>query len=282
MKNIDLFTIDKIDYDAVSCGEIFNEDCFVTMSSMKDKVSMIITSPPYNTTPDRGMGDWALSTHNCRYDGYSDYLPHSEYREWTVKLFNNFDKVLKENGCIAYNFSYGSNESSSAADMIDILHAITNNTSFTLVDIIAWKKQSAMPNSMSSNKCTRIIEYVYIFARKNEVNTFISNKVETSVRPNGQQMYSSMLNFIEAPNNDGSCPINKATYSSKLVFNLMSMYAGEESGIIYDPFMGSGTTAVGVIQFNREYNRNYTYLGSELSSNQVEYATNRINDYLLS
>lgn len=87
-----------------------------------------------------------------------------------------------------------------------------------------------------------------------------------------------MFNFIEAPNNDGSCSLNKATYSSELVLKLLEMYAGQETGIVYDPFMGTGTTAVGVCLFNRKHKRDYSYVGSELSKDQVEYSLNRLKE----
>lgn len=284
MQNVDLFSFNNIEINYHNIhGEIKCEDCFNTMSNLdKNNINMIVTSPPYNTTPDRGMSELALSTAACRYDGYKDYLTRDEYKNWTIKLFESFDRILKENGCIAYNFSYGSNESSTAADMIDVIHTIIEQTNFTLADIIIWKKPTALPNNVSPNKLTRVVEYIYIFVRKDEINTFISNKQVTSVRDSGQKMYSNIYNFIEAPNNDGdNCPLNKATYSTKLVSSILNMYAGEQKGVIYDPFMGSGTTAIGVMQFNKEHDKEYTYLGSELSQPQVDYANDRINKYLL-
>lgn len=47
------------------------------------------------------------------------------------------------------------------------------------------------------------------------------------------------------------------------------MYA-PKNGVVYDPFMGSGTTALACKMMK------LNYVGSELSSNQVEWANNRI------
>ncbi|KYC44370.1 MAG: Modification methylase MjaV [Candidatus Methanofastidiosum methylothiophilum] len=47
-----------------------------------------------------------------------------------------------------------------------------------------------------------------------------------------------------------------------------------EGGIVLDPFMGSGTTAV----VAKEMGRNY--IGIELNSEYVEIATSRIGKYL--
>ena len=75
--------------------------------------------------------------------------------------------------------------------------------------------------------------------------------------------------FIEAKNNDGSCPYNKATFSSELCEKLLSLY-GRANGWVYDPFMGTGTTAVACKKMG------LNCIGSEISENQCEWAKNRI------
>ena len=82
-------------------------------------------------------------------------------------------------------------------------------------------------------------------------------------------MYENIYNIIEAPNNDGACPFNKATYSSELCEKLLQLYA-PFGGVVYDPFMGSGTTAVACKRMGLHY------LGSEISKNQVEWARKRL------
>lgn len=49
----------------------------------------------------------------------------------------------------------------------------------------------------------------------------------------------------------------------------MKIYAKPNS-IIYDPFMGTGTTAMACIE------ENMSFIGSEISLSQCEYANNRI------
>jgi DNA modification methylase len=82
-------------------------------------------------------------------------------------------------------------------------------------------------------------------------------------------MYETIYNFIEAKNNDGPCPYNKATYSSELCEKLLKLYP-PSNGVVYDPFMGSGTTAVACVRLG------LSYLGSEISADQVAYARERI------
>jgi DNA modification methylase len=148
---------------------------------------------------------------------------------------------------------------------------IIKQTDFIPADRIIWKKKSALPNNTSSNKLTRIVEDIFVFCRKSEIKTFNSNKKVTSVRVDRptQKYYENVFNFIEAKNNDGSCNLNKATYSSELCEKLLGIYAKPES-VIYDSFIGTGTTAVACKKLG------YAYIGSELSDKQCEYANNRL------
>jgi hypothetical protein len=82
-------------------------------------------------------------------------------------------------------------------------------------------------------------------------------------------MYENVYNFIEAPNNDGMCKLNRATYSSELCEKLLNLY-GKNGMTVYDPFMGTGTTAVACKRLGMNY------IGSELSTAQTEFANNRI------
>lgn len=149
---------------------------------------------------------------------------------------------------------------------------IIRNTNFTVADTIVWKKKSAMPNNVSKNKLTRIVEYIFVMCRKEEFNTFNCNKQVKSVSRVGQKYYENVFNYIEARNNDGACNLNKATYSSELCDKLLEVY-GKKGILVYDSFMGTGTTAISCI--NKEMN----YLGSELSVEQCNYAKERIKNH---
>lgn len=151
----------------------------------------------------------------------------------------------------------------------NLIAEIQKKTNFIVADCIVWKKKSALPNNTSSNKLTRLCEFVFIFCRKNEFNTFNCYKGVTSERKTGQTMYANVFNYIEAPNNDENCPIHKATYSSLFVRKLLKLYS-KEGDVVYDPFMGTGTTAIGCIREKRQY------VGSELSERYCDWAQKRI------
>ena len=83
-------------------------------------------------------------------------------------------------------------------------------------------------------------------------------------------MYENIFNFISAKNNDSSQDLNKATYSSDLVNQIISRYftAGQT---VLDNFSGTGTTMYACIQ------NGIKSIGIELSKAQCEYTVKRLN-----
>ena len=238
-------------------------DCMSVMDKMGDDcIDSVITSPPYNISR---VG--ASDLYNNRYDSYQDKMSDEEYISWTIKLFNSYDKILKPNGTVLYNLSYSS-ENTSLIWLI--IAAIIHNTEFTTADTIVWKKKNAIPNNRSCNKLTRICEFVFVFCRKSEIKTFNCNKsVVSRIEKTGQANYENIHNFIEAPNNNGSTKLNKATFSTEFASHLMKLYT-KPLDTVYDSFMGTGTTAVAAIQNDRNC------VGTELSAEQVAFAKTRV------
>jgi len=227
---------------------LYNGDCLDVLGDLSNKgikFDAVITSPPYNVS--RRNGD----EYSTKYNSYKDTLSNEEYIEWQTKLFHSLDKVLNENGVILYNINYGGENT----DTLWLLLAnIIQKTNFTVVDQILWKKSNAIPNNVSRVALTRIVENVFVICRKTEKRTFMSNKRVISISKSQQKIYENVLNFIEAPNNDGGehTKVHKASYSFKLCEKLINMYVQKEKSVL-DPFMGTGTTGVACKALNREF-----------------------------
>lgn len=251
--------------------ELITTDCMEWLSNAEpNSIDIILTSPPYNTNKKGGA---TLGKENVkgwstvRYDIRLDVMSNEEYSAWIVELFKQFDRVLKPNGVILWNANYGSMNTEC---MYLTVAEIFRNTNFTMADDICWKKSSAIPNNVSATQLTRIWEHVFVFCRRDEIKTFKTNKKVKSVSHFGQKFYETYYNFIEAKNNDGTCPLNKCTYSSELCMKLLGIY-GEEGMTVLDPFSGTGTTGLACKALNMNY------IGLELSEKQNEWAKKRIN-----
>lgn len=245
-------------------NKIYNIDCVLGLQQMiKDgnKVDCVITSPPYNTM--RNNQD------DVGYDFYKDSIDNDSYIDWIVNIFNLIGHVLNKNGKILFNMSYGS-ENTTCMNLT--VAEILRKTDFTLADIIVWEKKTATPNNVSKNKLTRICEFIYVFCKKSDFYTFNTNKKQISqIERTGQAIYENIYNKVIADNNDENCALNKATYSVDLVTQLMEIYC-DKKDIVLDPFMGTGTTAVACKI------RGNSYIGFELSSNQCDWANNRLKN----
>ena len=243
---------------------IHNGDCIEFMKNYTGAVDLILTSPPYNMTKRPG-GD----ADSGRYDEYEDWKEADEYIDWSVDVFNCFDNSLVDNGVVLYNFSYSIENPSMPYHLVA---EITHQTNFALADTIVWEKKSSIPYAASPNRLQRIFDFVFVFVRDSEMNSFTTNKQVSKVSNTGQKYYYPVSNFIEAKNNDGATKdINQATFSTDFVTQLLTTYAKpEKSFVVFDPFMGTGTTAKGCVEYG------CSYLGTETSKTQCEYANNRL------
>lgn len=237
-------------------NQFFNENNLETMVRIPDKfIDGIITSPPYNITSKRK---------DVYYNnGYSDIdnLSEEEYLEVRTNEFNQFSRILKDDGVICYNISYHNENPILPTLLMSKIHQETN---LTVADIITWKKSTAIPFQTSPTKLSRISELVYIIVKKEQLHSFKTNKQISKINEKtGQKFYRNYTNLIEAKNNDGiKCKL-KASFSEDFVNKLIEIYFPINS-IIYDPFMGIGTTARACIKSNRNY------IGSELDKEHFD------------
>lgn len=248
----------------IELNKIYNEDNIETMKRIADGfIDGIICSPPYNFTTKRS--DMYYN------NGYShlDNLSEGEYIKIRINEFKEFERILKNKGVILYNISYGHNNPILPILLISEVH---NKTGLTLADMISWKKSNSIPFQTSPNKLSRLVEQVYVIVKKEHLSDFKANKEISSINEKtGQKFYKNYVNFIEAKNNDGIKSKLKASYSEELVDKLIDIYFEKES-VIYDSFMGLGTTARSCIK------NGLNFIGSELDKEHYELSLDSIKN----
>lgn len=112
-----------------------------------------------------------------------------------------------------------------------------------------------------------------MFCRKNEKDTFKTNKKIIHKQNKGQTFYETIDNFIVAKNSDGNRELNNATFSCDLCKKLLKIYARKDY-VVYDCFNGTGTTGVTCKAMN------LGYIGSEISAKQCELTKKRLKEIL--
>ena len=245
-----------LDTNKIYCG-----DTVETMKKIKTgSVDMILTSPPYLAS---------IRKDNHKYPGAKDQIKDNQtvndYLLWIVDNFKQYERILKEDGVLAFNFSYTTFNPSLPYDLIN---EVFKHTGFRIYDTIAWKKKSAMPVSGHPNRLTRIVEMVYIFAKTPK---FSANKTISSISKTGQKYYNNYYNFIEAKNNDGKVEGHEATFSTELASYFIDLYS-KKGEIIIDNFSGTGTTSYAAHKMGRQY------IGIDLVEDYCDYARKRIGE----
>lgn len=247
----------KTNNSILICG-----DTIVEMKKMIEqgiKIDKVITSRPYNivrpNSTDRG------------YDLYKDGMSNEDYIKWVIETFTLYEQILNKDGCVCWNMSYGT-ENTECMNLT--IAEILKQTNFTIADILIWKKQSATPNNVSQNKMTRIVEFVYVFCRRDEFKTFTANKKCIGARNDtGQAIYENVFNFFETYNNDEANELNKATFSIGFVNNIIDRYV-LQNDIVLDNFSGTGTTMMAC------ESKNIKGYYIELSQAQCDFAVDRL------
>lgn len=264
--NKELSEVEYTNCNSVDVGLMTNEiycgDTVKTMEKIGDNtINLILTSPPYLAS---------IRKDNHKYPGASDQIKDNQsikdYLHWMIEIFTQYERILKKDGVLAFNFSYTTFNPSLPYDLIN---EVFKHTGFRIYDTIAWKKKSAMPVSGHPNRVTRIVEMVYIFAKN---PTFTANKSIASVSKTGQKYFNNYYNFLEAKNNDGKVDGHEATFSTEFAKFFIDLYS-KEGDIVLDNFSGTGTTACTAHRMNRRY------IGIDLVEKYCEYARNRISNF---
>lgn len=237
-------------------NKIYNEDCRYTMLRMKDKsVDLVLTSPPYNMNLRIRNGKYCsrqiVKEISTKYEEFSDNLPIDEFYAQHSLILKELIRVSK---IVFYNIQVVTGSKRAFFKMI-------GKFSDNLKEIIIWDKVNAEP-AMHHGVLNRQSELILVFqdpgqAIKRQFDVYNSNRgIMTDVWQikRGKKAMAGL---------GASFPENLA---EKIILNFSN-----KGDLIYDPFMGSGTTGR-VAKINNRF-----YLGSEISDKYCDFATNRIN-----
>ena len=255
--------------DMMEINKIYNEDCLDTMAKMPDGfVDLTVTSPPYDNLRE--------------YKGYS-----FAFEEIAKELF----RITKQGGVVVWVVGdatvKGSETGSSFKQALYFMEC-----GFNLHDTMIYAKNNYVP--LTHKRYEQQFEYMFIFI-KGKIKTFnpimvecITKGTNRSRKKSNKEVGSSVRNRNEItttkpkkqkPNiwfeNVSNTKYNHPAIFPEKLANDHIISWSNESDIIYDPFMGSGTTA----KMAKLNNRNY--IGSEISKEYCEIAEKRINEKLV-
>ena len=234
------------------------------MIEKNTKVDCAIIDPPYNIGgTSKQQIRWnskKLKTVNEVWDTFSKDEFFSFNYNWLLKCKD----IIKENGNIIV---FGSMHNIyQIGFLLQLLEYKINNH-------ITYFKRNAPPN-ISCRTLTHSCEYA-IWAVNGDKNWTFNYQLAKQLNDNKQQRdlytmdYTDFIEYIMTPQNEKTEGKHKTQKPLRVINDMVRLYS-EENIIIFDPFAGSGTTAVAAKMNNRQF------ICCDKEKENVEIALNRL------
>ena len=256
-------------------NKIYTENCLDTMARMEDNfIDLTVTSPPYD----------GLRTYN----GYS-----FDFESVAKELF----RITKDGGVVVWivgDATIKGNKSLTSFKQSIFFQDLGLN----IFDVIIYEKSGTGPPH--PNRYFNAFEYMFIISKgipskinilKDKPNKWAGHSTfgnvtrresDGTLTNKGKKIineFGARTNIWRYNNGKGFATKDKIAHEHPAMFpeqlaNDHILSWSNENDLVYDPFMGSGTTAKMAILNNRNY------IGSEISKDYVEIANKRLTTYL--
>ena len=261
-------------------NKIYNLNCLDGLKLVDDEsIDLVVTSPPYD----------GLRTYN----GYS--FPFEDIAQ---ELF----RVIKQGGVIVWVVGDGTVDGGET--LTSFRQALYfQQIGFTIHDTMIYQKHNPTPNTGNGVRYQQCFEYMFVISkgkpktvnlltepRRNACNDRRTERMirrQRNVDGEFEEEHRYVIKDIVPRQNIWNYKVGlHNTTSDKIAFKHPAIFPEQlaidhilswsnESDIVLDPFMGSGTTAKSAILTNRRY------LGFEISEEYCNIADERINNTLV-
>ncbi len=237
-------------------NKIYNENCLDTLARIPDKtVALTVTSPPYNMRLRVSKGKYISrgkepSFSNKYSEHFNDALPIEVFFELHKKIITELLRVSK---VVCYNFQIvtGSKEA---------FFKIIGTFSSQIKDIIVWDKKTGQP-AMHPQVLNSCYEMILVMEDDNKKGRAIQNS---------KFKRGTMDNIIRIGRGKKITSSHGAVFPEQLPCELIECFS-EVGDLIYDPFSGTGTTALIASRLKRNF------IGSEISEKFFTISEERLN-----
>lgn len=243
----------KID-TIIELNKVYNESCLETLKKMKDgSVNAVITSPPYNMNLRIRNGKYCsrqiVKELSTKYSNFDDNLPIDEYYELHLNILK---ELLRVSDMVFYNIQIVTGSKRA-------IFKIIGELSDYLKDIVIWDKGHGQP-AMAERVMNRRTELVLIFDKNNAISRQFN-------KCNFNRGTLDDLWLIKRGKKVST--EHGAVFPEELVGTILDNFTNE-GDVIYDPFMGTGSTAVVCKKLKRKY------IGSEISKEYMKVINERL------
>jgi DNA modification methylase len=266
-------------------NKIYNENCLETMAKMPDNfIDLTVTSPPYDDVR--------------MYKGFT--LPIED-------IAKELYRTTKEGGIVVWVVNDKTVNYCETLTSFKTAILFVEKAGFNLHDTMIYKRQAAFPDVV---RYYQEFEYMFVFSKgkPKTINLLRQNKSESTIKRNNSGVHNSRnerqqngdikkgdVNSVERVNkaklDDTRVKSNiweiatgsQKSTKDKIAFQHPAIFPEQlandhiiswsnENDIVYDCFMGSGTTAKMAMLNNRKY------IGSEISEEYCKIIETRIKE----
>lgn len=252
-------------------NKIYAGDCIEVLNQKVEpnSIDLIFADPPYNLSGNglkwegnKMGGDWYMVNEVW------DKMSAPEYMQFTRKWIGGCHRVLKDNGPIYVCCTYHN---------ISEVMIVLKQLDFKINNVITWQKTNAMPN-MTKRIFTHSTEFV-VWGVKGKKWVFNYEELKR-INPDKQKDGSlkQMRDVWPLPLVQGKERLRGGngralhpTQKPEEMLKRIIIASSNKKGIVLDPFLGSGTTAVVAKRLGRNW------IGIEKNQSYIEAAQKRID-----
>ena len=241
-------------------NKIYNQDCIDGMKTIPDgKMDLIVTDPPFAINFKAKKANYNRTASRVL-SGYNE-ITKENYYEFTLNWMSQCFRILKESGGM-YVFSGWNN-------LADILNAI-EEIGFITVNHIIWKYQFGVVTNRKF--VTSHYHCLYICKNDKKRKFFPYERFGKEEKNNqGRSLhYKDKEDVWEIKREYWTGDEKTPTKLPAEIIKKILQYSSEESDLVFDPFLGSGQTAV----VSKLLKRNY--MGFEIVKEYFDFISKRL------
>ena len=244
-------------------NKIINGDCLKELKKIPDKTfDLVFADPPYNMQIGEKLTRPDSSKVNGVNDKWDQFNSFKHYDDFCKSWLSECKRILKDNGSIWVIGSYHN---------IFRLGYHLQNLGFWLLNDVIWRKNNPMPN-FRGTRFTNAHETL-IWASKSKKSKYTFNYQSLKCLNDDLQMRSDwtlpICNGKERLKKNGK-KIH-STQKPEALLHRIILATTNKGDTVFDPFLGTGTTAV----VSKKLGRNY--FGIEKDKKYFVAAKERIN-----
>ena len=227
--------------------EFFNcdyKDLIANFEKENTQIDCILTDPPYNISRTHQLGFSNMGRSGMNYGEWDYGFNQTDWIKDCVKFLKNGGSIIIFNDWKNLSF----------------ITQMLENCGCAIKDLLRWEKANPMPRNVNSRY---VIDFeVAVWAVKGKGKWTFNKPSEISYL---RAVFKSGVVL------GGKNRIHPTQKHLGVVEEILKIHTNEKD-LVFDPFCGSGTTAVACVNLGRRF------IGSEIDENYFNKARKRIND----